>query len=69
VRTIKLANGALVFQRETRAPTTLSPLASDLFAFGNTEDVRLRFRRDAGRVTGFDLITVDGQTIAVDRSA
>lgn len=69
IRTIKLADGALVFQRESRAPTTLSPLASDLFAFGNTEDVRLRFRRAAGRVTGFDLITVDGQTIAVDRSA
>jgi Peptidase family S41/N-terminal domain of Peptidase_S41 in eukaryotic IRBP len=69
VRTIKLGSGALVFQRESRAPTTLSPLATDLFAFGNTEDVRLRFRRAGGRVTGFDLITVDGQTIAVDRSA
>ncbi len=69
IRSIKVADGALVFQRESRAPTTLSPLASDLFAFGNTADVRLRFRRDAGRVTGFDLITVDGQTMKVDRSA
>jgi len=69
MRSIKLANGELWFQRESRAPTTLSPLANDLFAFGNTEDVRLRFRRAGGRVTGFDLITADGQTIAVDRSA
>lgn len=68
-RTIKAENGTLVFQRESLPPTTLSPLAADLFAFGNTEDVRLRFRRDTGHVTGFDLITADGQTLKVDRSA
>jgi hypothetical protein len=69
VRTITLANGTLTFQRESRAPTTLTALAADLFAFGNTEDIRLRFRRDGGHVTGFDLITVDGQTVKVDRSS
>jgi hypothetical protein len=69
VRTITLAHGTLTFQRESRAPTTLSPLADDLFAFGNTEDIRLRFRRAGGHVTGFDLITIDGQTVKVDRSA
>lgn len=69
VRTITLAHGTLTFQREHRAPTTLAPLAADLFAFGNTEDVRLRFRRTGGRVTGFDLVTVDGQAVKVDRSA
>jgi hypothetical protein len=69
VRTITLANGALTFQRESRAPTTLAPLAADLFAFGNTEDIRLRFRRVGGHVSGFDLITIDGQTVKVDRSA
>jgi hypothetical protein len=69
VRTITLAHGRLTFQRESRAPTTLSPLADDLFAFGNTEDIRLRFRRAGGHVTGFDLITIDGQTVKVDRSA
>jgi len=69
VRTITLVNGTLTFQRESRAPTTLSPLAADLFAFGNTEDIRLRFRRAGGHVTGFDLITIDGQTVKVDRSA
>ena len=61
--------GMLTFQRESRAPTTLAPLGADLFAFGNTEDIRLRFRRAGGHVTGFDLITIDGQTVKVDRSA
>ncbi len=67
-RTIRLQDGKLIFQRAGRDPTTLSPLSPDLFEFGNSAHVRLRFRREAGRVTGFDMITDDGQTIAVPRS-
>lgn len=69
LRTIRIENGALVFQRERNPPTALLPLDADLFAFGNTQDTRLRFRRAGGRIVGFELITADGQTVSVDRSA
>ncbi len=67
-RTIRLENGGLVFQRGTNPSTALTPLGPDLFAFGNTEDVRARFRRTDGRIVGFQMITADGQVIPVDRT-
>jgi len=69
VRTIAVDKGSLVFQRENNPPTTLTPIASDLFAFANTEHVRLRFRRSADTIVGFDLISDDGQVIPIDRSS
>jgi hypothetical protein len=68
VRTVRAHGGALVFQRDGRPPLVLSPLAADLFAFPNTDDIRVQFRRDRGVVIGFDQITRDGQRIPSDRT-
>ncbi len=68
LRQIRLEDGVLVFQREKREPTTLSPVAVDLFAFGNDAGQRARFRRKDGRITGFDMIAADGQAIPVART-
>ncbi|HEY0396396.1 MAG TPA: S41 family peptidase [Candidatus Elarobacter sp.] len=68
IRTIRVENHALVFQRDGREPSALRPLAADLFTFENNDGLRLRFRRSGGRVTGFDLITQDGQTVPSDRT-
>jgi hypothetical protein len=68
VRTIRLEKDTLSYQREGRDPTTLIPMAPDLFAFANTADVRVRFRRSEGKVVGFDQITSDGQALPSDRS-
>ncbi len=68
IRKVTLADGALVYQREGRDPTTLTPLAPDLFALGNTPDQRVQFRRDGGKVVGFDITTADGQRIPADRN-
>jgi Peptidase family S41/N-terminal domain of Peptidase_S41 in eukaryotic IRBP len=68
IRTVRVENHALVFQRDGREPIRLIPLAPDLFAFEGNDTVRVRFRRSAGRVAGFDQITRDGQTIPSDRT-
>ena len=67
-RTVRLENGTLIFQRQGREAQPLTPLAADLFAFVNDEHTRARFRREGGRVTGFDLLRDDGQTTAVART-
>ena len=70
IRTIRVENGALVFQRDGRDPIQLLPMARDLFAFTNTDDIRVRFRRGAdGKVIGFDQVTRDGQVVPSDRSS
>jgi hypothetical protein len=69
VRTITIANGTLIYQRDNRPSTALTPLAADLFAFANTRDERLRFTRTSGKITGFEILTIDGQVISVPRSA
>jgi hypothetical protein len=53
IRTVRVENHALVFQRDGRDPVGLRPLGADLFAFENSDAVRVRFRRSGGRVTGF----------------
>lgn len=68
IRSILVDKGSLLFQRGTNPPTSLTPIASDLFALGNTEHVRLRFRRSGDKIVGFDLISDNGQVIPVDRS-
>lgn len=68
IRTIRVESDALVFQRDGRDPLVLTPLEPDLFAFPNTPDIRVRFRRTDGKVTGFDQVTVDGQVVPSDRS-
>ncbi len=66
-RKIWIADGALMYQREGREATVLTPLADDLFAMAGTDEVRVRFRRDGGRITGFDTVTADGQAVPVPR--
>jgi len=61
--------GALVYQREGQQAATLIPLGNDLFAFPDTDDVRIRFRRSAGKVVGFDQVVSDGQVIPSERTA
>jgi len=68
-RTIRFENGVLVVERAGREPTRLIPLAEDLFGFSNTTELRARFRRTEGKITGFEMITPDGQTLPVDRTA
>jgi hypothetical protein len=69
MRRISVDNGSLIFQRATGAPTILSPIAPDLFALASTERVRLRFRRSATGIAGFDLIDENGAIIPVDRTS
>ena len=68
IRTIRLEKGSLAFQREGNPPTTLIPMGPDLFAFANTADVRVRFRRSDRKVVGFDQVTADGQVFPSDRT-
>ena len=67
IRSIRVENGALVFQREGRPPTKLLPMAPDLFAMARTDQIRVKFRRSGDRVVGFDQITDDGQIIPSQR--
>ncbi|MGZ4809519.1 MAG: S41 family peptidase [Thermoanaerobaculia bacterium] len=70
IRSIRVENGALVFQRDGRDPIPLVPMAPDLFAFTNTDEIRLRFRRGAdGNVVGFEQVTRDGQVVPSERSS
>lgn len=59
-RTIDFDRGKLVYRRDGRSPVPLTHIGSDLFENAATGD-RFQFRRDSDRVTGFDLITADGQ--------
>jgi hypothetical protein len=68
IRTIRLTGDTLVFQRQGGEPTTLIPMAPDLFAFANTTQVRVRFRRSGDKVIGFDQITEDDQVIPSERT-
>jgi hypothetical protein len=43
-------------------------MAPDLFAFANTTQVRVRFRRSGDKVIGFDQITEDDQVIPSERT-
>lgn len=67
-RTVRIDNGALIFQRQGRPPRTMNFMASDLFMFDTDDQIRVRFQRENGKITGFDMMTADGQTISASRS-
>lgn len=69
IRRIWREGATLMFQRQQRDPVTLIPMGDDLFAMSNTPDVRVQFRRVAGRVVGFDQITRGGVASSSERSA
>lgn len=65
-RTVRLENGALIYQRRGRAPYRLLYLGADHFQFDG-DDTELVIRRDReGRVAGFTLIGADGRPYEVD---
>lgn len=68
VRTVRVENGEMIFQRKGRPPLKMTLLSTDLFTLGDDDQTRVRFKRDAGKVSGFDMITPDGQDIAANRS-
>jgi hypothetical protein len=68
-RTIRIESGALIFQRQGRPPRMLNPMAPDLFMLDTDDQVRVRFQRANGKITGFDMTTSDGQTISANRSS
>lgn len=67
-RTVRVEDGKLVFQRQGRGPLTMTPMSADLFSLGDADRYRLQFHRKDGKVTGFDMTTSDGQTVAAERS-
>jgi hypothetical protein len=67
IRTIRVENGTLLFQRQGQSPKKLMPMAPDLFAFAETDQIRVKFRRSGNRVIGFDQITDDGQILPSER--
>jgi hypothetical protein len=66
IRTLTLTAGKLIYQRQGRSPHPLTFLASDLYEL--EDDTRLHFQRTGGKVTGFDMLTAEGQKIAVPRT-
>jgi hypothetical protein len=68
IRSVRVDGSVLVYQRDGGDPLTLSPLGDDLFAFPNTDEVRVRFRRANGQVSGFDQVTSDGQVLPSERT-
>ncbi|HKQ97500.1 MAG TPA: S41 family peptidase, partial [Candidatus Polarisedimenticolia bacterium] len=68
IRSVRVEGEGLVYQRDGREPSRLVPMAPDLFAFPDTDDVRVRFRRAGDKVVGFDQITSDHQTLPSERT-
>jgi hypothetical protein len=68
VRKVTLTDGALTFQREGRPVRAMTALGEDLFTLGDDDATRIRFRRDDGKVAGFDLLSAGAPPIAVDRT-
>jgi retinol-binding protein 3 len=69
IRKIWIEDGKLRYQREGRPPLTLVAMGNDLFGFVETANIRVKFRRTNGKVTGFDQLTDDGRVIPVERTA
>jgi hypothetical protein len=67
-RKIWIADGRVYYRRGDREPTTIIPLGDDLFAFRNTDASRLHFKREAGKIEGFDIVSDDGQSIPAKRT-
>lgn len=68
VRRIWREGTTLKFQREQRPPTELIAMGGDLFGLASTATVRIRFRRENGRVVGFDQVTKAGVAGTVERT-
>jgi hypothetical protein len=66
LRTVRLENGGLVYQREGRDPFALRCLGEDMFENPAVGDV-IHFRRREGRITGFDIVTREGRVAPVAR--
>jgi hypothetical protein len=64
LRTVRIENGGLVYQREGRDPFPLRCLGEDLFENPGVGDM-IHFRRREGRITGFDIVSRDGRVSAV----
>lgn len=60
VRKVFRQGKSLYWQREGRDPVMLVPLGRDQFGFTDQADVRVQFKRDNGRVVGFDHVTAKG---------
>ena len=68
VRRIWREGTRLKFQREQRPPSDLIAMGEDLFGLANAASVRLRFRRENGRVVAFDQVTKAGIVGTVERT-
>lgn len=68
IRSVRVDGDGLIYQRDGRDPARLVPMAPDLFAFPDTDDIRVRFRRSGDKVVGFDQLTSDHQTLPSDRT-
>jgi len=68
IRRIWVERGTLTFQREQLEPSVLRPLGPDLFEFANNPGTRLRFQRQDGRITGFEMFGQQGDPVTVQRT-
>src|SRR6185312_234127 len=66
IRSIRLVDGQLIYQRQGGGPHPLAFLTTDLF--GIDDNIRLQFHRSGGKITGFDLLTDTGQNTAAART-
>lgn len=69
IRRVWRDGATLMFQREQREPATMIPMGNDLFGLSHSPTVRLQFRRNGGRVTGFDQVTKDGVVGTSERTS
>lgn len=67
-RKLFIEYGKLYFQREGDQKYALSPLKEDLFRFVETDEIRLRFISDHGKVTGVQIIYKDGNSKTVQKN-
>jgi hypothetical protein len=68
IRKIWVERGTLTFQREKLEPSVLNPLGPDLFEFARDPRIRLRFQRQDGQVTGFEMFGEQGDPVTVKRT-
>lgn len=67
-RTIRVAEGAIVYRRDGRPPMKLLPLAGDLFVMDGDPSTRVRVRREQGQAVAIELLRDDGSASAFARS-
>lgn len=69
IRTVRMEEDRLLYQREGGPQLTMIPLGGDTFGLDGVDDVRIRFNRAAdGAVTGFQGIERDGPGFDAPRS-